>query len=334
MFIIINISIVKDKVVLEYINKKGLYVKDVKDKRYLYPSVKNKRRKKHLKRCVDIYTGKMYNIYTGKGNDLPRLTIPYKIKSTKEGVKLYDYNMASKLLYFQDIVDGGLSTPTSITYDIETTSLEPAEGFITSIAWIDNQDGSEHTVLNEGDERKMLKEFIKYLNDNNILSIIGFNSQGFDNPYLSYRLKQNDIKYNVNKSSNIDVMLGANKLFIKGSLASIGKQLDIDEKKLDLGSDNPISLYNEGRYDELLYYNLQDVRATNDIMEALNLIDFYKALWELSWTDFNNLPYNSTLNNDFANKYLWENKLLITKANDKALGRFSGGFNYVINEGE
>ena len=177
----------------------------------------------------------------------------------------------------------------------------------------------------------MLKEFVKYINDNHILSLIGFNSHDFDDRYLSYRLKHNDIYFNPIKSCNIDVMKGANKLFIFGSLASIGKQLGVDEQKLDLGSDNPISLYNNKEYDKLLYYNLQDVRATKDIMEKLNMLEFYKALWELSWTDFNDIPFNSKLINNLANKKLWENDLCVTQVYERFLGNFGGGFNYIIN---
>ena len=202
---------------------------------------------------------------------------------------------------------------------------------MTSIAWIDTFDDTEHTVLNEGNEKEMLKAFIKYIEDNHVLSLIGFNSYDFDDKYLSYRLKYNDIHYDIIKSTNIDVMKGANKLFVYGSLASIGKQLNVDEQKLDLGSDNPISLYRNKDYDTLLYYNLQDVRATKEIMEKLDLQNFYKALWELSWTDFNKIPFNSILINDLSNKKLWENDLMISRVYDRYLGNFGGGFNYIIN---
>lgn len=327
----INITSTNQNVLIEWYDGDGMYRRVLKKPEFIYPSSKINRRRKPLKEVTDIYTKKKYMVYVGKGTDAPRLTIPYRVKRDYFGNKMYDPIMGAKLLYFQKIIDKGVSLPHSVTYDIETTSLDPSEGIITSIAWIDNQDGSEHTSLNEGSEKECIEKFTKYLSKHKILSLIGFNSREFDNRYLQYRCKQHGIFANINKSSNIDVMKGANKLFITGSLASMGKQLQIEEEKLDLGSDNPISLYEEGRYEELLYYNLQDVRATNGILEKLNIIEFYKALWDISWNDFDTMQYNSVFNNCLANKYLWEHDLMVSKVNDDSLGRFGGGFNYLIN---
>lgn len=325
----INIDWNNGEYKLEWYDKNNEYnYKNVQNV-YLYPTKKKKKRKKHIKVVKDIYTKENYYVYKGKGSYTPYLTIPYKININKNGDRMYDKKFALKLLHFNEIKDVGL--PRGIIYDIETTSLEPNEGIITSIAWIDTFDNSEHTVLNKGNEREMLKEFTDYIKNNNIISLIGFNSFDFDDRYLAYRLKHNDINFNPIKSCNIDVMKGANKLFIFGSLASIGKQLGVDEQKLDLGSENPISLYKNKKYDELLYYNLQDVRATKDIMKTLNLMEFYKALWELSWTDFNEIPFNSKLINNLSNKKMWENNLFVTKVYERFLGNFGGGFNYIIN---
>lgn len=329
----INISTVNDdNIIMEWYDKNDKYKRKVKKYEYIYPSPTVRSRKRKIKPVIDIYTGEEFIAYLGKGKQSPKLTIPYKLKTDYFGNRIYDVKMSTKLLEFKDIVTKGVSFPHSVTYDIETTSLEPNEGIITSIAWIDNQDDSEHTILNEGDEKKCIEKFINYLSKNKILSLIGFNSREFDNRYLSYRCRQNGIYTDLNKSCNIDVMKGANKLFITGSLASMGKQLGIEEEKLDLGSDNPISLYEEKRYDELLYYNLQDVKATNSILEKLNIIDFYKALWYLSWNDFDTMQYNSVFNNCLANKYLWEHDLMVSTVNDNSLGRFGGGFNYIIND--
>lgn len=328
----INIDFINGDYRFEWYDSNRKYHSKNVNNVYLYPTKKKKRRRPPVKTVKDIYTNDKYYVYKSKGSYTPFLTIPYKININKNGDRIYDKKYALKLLHFKDIKDVDL--PRAIIYDIETTSLEANEGIITSIAWIDTFDNSEHTVLNNGNERKALKEFIDYIKENHIMSLIGFNSNKFDDRYLSYRLKHNDIHFNPIKSCNVDVMKGANKLFIFGSLASIGKQLDIDEKKLDLGSDNPISLYKNKEYDKLLYYNLQDVRATKEIMEKLNILEFYKALWELSWTDFNEIPYNSRLINDLSNKKLWENDLMVSQVYERFLGNFGGGFNYVINEGE
>ena len=327
----INVQIIKDNnAIIEWYDSKNKYNKKEIEVDFLYPTLKTNNRDILYKIVTDIYTNKKYYVYRRRGYNIPKLTIPYKIKEDFNGLKVYDYKTTIKLMYFQEIIDNGLSFPHSITYDIETTSLNPKDGFITSIAWIDNQTGKEYTVLNKGSEKNVLLKFINYLKKNKILSLIGFNSVKFDNKYVSYRCRHHNIYYNMNMSSNIDVMKGANKLFVFGSLASMGKQLNVEEEKLDLGSENPISLYEKKKYDELLYYNLQDVRATNDIKNKLNITDFYKALWDLTWTDFNEIHFNSVLNNNFANKELWENNLMVSKCFDESLGKFGGGFNYII----
>lgn len=324
----INIYNKHDKMQLEWYDKDEGYKTTFIPKKYYSVKDKLNKRRPLIKKVKNIYDGKTYYIYESK-NDA-NLTVPFKLMG-RNG-RWYDWKQKIKLQKFQDIKN--LDKPKMIIYDIETTSLEPENGFITSIAWINTSDNSEHTVLNKGSEYKMLNNFIKYLKKEKITSLVGFNSHDFDDKYLSYRLFHNNIHYNVNKSCNIDVMKGANKLFIFGSLMSMGKQLNIDREKLDLGNDNPIKLYSDGRYDELLYYNLQDVRATQDIFEKLNILDFYTALWELTWTDFNDLPFNSKINNCFANKMLWEKNLIIDRVMEEDLGKFGGGFNYIIEDGD
>lgn len=322
----INIYNKYDKMELEWYDKDNGYQTKLIPKKYYLVKEKRNKRRPLIKKVTNIYTGQPAYIYESK-NDA-KLTVPYKLMS-KSGYRWYDWRQKTKLQMFNDIKN--VDKPHMIIYDIETTSLDPSDGIVTSIAWIDCFDNSEHTVLNEGSEYKMLNQFIKYLKDNKITSLVGFNSHDFDDKFVNYRLQQNNIYYSIIKSCNIDVMKGANKLFIFGSLMNMGKQLNIDREKLDLGNDNPIKLYEEGRYDELLYYNLQDVRATQDIFEKLNILDFYTALWELTWTDFNDLPFNSKINNCFANKMLWEKNLIIDRVMEQDLGKFGGGFNYIIN---
>lgn len=206
--------------------------------------------------------------------------------------------------------------------------LNPEYDMITSIAWIDNYTNEKYTSLNKGSEYNCLYEFISYLRKNNIMGLIGFNSNDFDDMFLQKRLYANDIKYNVYKSCNIDVMKAANKLFISGSLMSMCNQLNIDDGKIDLGGDNPIKLYQEKRYDELLHYNLQDVVATNEIIKKIDIFNFYEALFNLTWTDFKNIPFNSQLNNCFFNKRMFEDNFYVSKCNLSYKGEFGGGANF------
>lgn len=281
----------------------------------------------YVKKVKDIYTKKEYFIeYTPIKHYNFELTIPYKINKTKEGFPTYDYMLATKLRYFNHIIDLDIDFPKYLYYDIETTSLDPKDGILTSVVFIDAKNNVE-SFINDSSEKEMLLEISKYLKDNNIMSLIGFNNKSFDDEYLAYRMKVNGIRYNPIMNCNIDIMRMCNKLFISGSLASIAKQLGVIEK-IELES-NPIKLFYDGDLDTLLKYNIRDVQVTKAISEKMNILPFCKALWELSWCDFRNLNANSILVNSYINKRLWEDDLMVSKADLDYKGNFGGGFNYI-----
>ena len=118
----INITSTNQNVLIEWYDGDGMYRRVLKRPEFIYPSSKINRRRKPLKEVTDIYTKKKYMVYVGKGTDAPRLTIPYRVKRDYFGNKMYDPIMGAKLLYFQKIIDKGVSLPHSVTYDIETTS--------------------------------------------------------------------------------------------------------------------------------------------------------------------------------------------------------------------
>ncbi|MBO7043897.1 ribonuclease H-like domain-containing protein [bacterium] len=295
----------------------------------LIPVKRIKNDGKLIKKVKDIYTKDDYyikKVYNGKY----RLTVPYMIHTNKEKIPYYDTPLGLKLLYFNDILknnSNNLHFPKHMYYDIETTSLEPSEGIITSVVFIDENDKVK-TFLNEGNEKEMLREIAYFLRKNNVMSLIGFNSKEFDDNYLAHRMRVNQIFfYNPINSCNIDIMKMCNKLFIRGSLASIAKQLGVIEK-IELES-NPIKLYYDGDYDTLIEYNIRDVEVTKAIAEEMNILPFCEALWKLSWCDFRHLNSNSRLNDCYFNKKLWEDDLIVTTADLDYRGAFGGGFNYI-----
>lgn len=324
----INTTIKDNYVILEYYNKNG-YNKVVKDKVKLLCR-QNPSNDNSVKIMKNIYNDKYYKLYATNNNGefYAGVPVPYPLK------EYYDYKLCSKLLYYNNIINDDIVLPRTITYDIETTGLDGNVDKITSIAFIDNYDKSEHTLLNVGGrdgELKLLLEFVDYLKDNNILGLVGFNTVGFDNDFLNKRLNKFGIYFNVFMNCNIDVMLLANKLFVTGSLMSMCDKLDIsnEDSKLDLGGDNPIKLYNEKRFDELLYYNLQDCKATNAIIDKLNIFSFCESLFCLSYCDFNSLQFNSVLNNHFFNKRMFEDSLFVDRVDLEFKGEFGGGYNYI-----
>ena len=256
----------------------------------------------------------------------PSITIPYKINTNKEGIPYYDYQLGMKLLHFGKIIKRGIEFPKHVYYDIETTSLEPEDGVLTNIVFIDADNDVKVFTNDDGNEKRMLEDVAHYLRKNRIISLIGFNSKKFDDEYLRYRMNINQVEYNPIMSCNIDIMLMCNKLFVSGSLASIAKQLGVIEK-IELES-NPVRLFYDGDFDTLIEYNIRDVEVTKAISEKMNILPFVKALWELSWCDFRHLNANSKLNDCYFNKRMWEDNIMVSKADLKYKGNFGGGFNY------
>lgn len=308
----------------EWFKNNKLYTKNYPKMVIVPHSIK---RNKISKKMYDVYSNKNYYIELEPYDyDTPNITIPFKINTNKEGVPYYDWQLASKLLYFNEIIDNGISFPNYLYYDIETTSLDPKDGIITSIVFIDKNNNIKTFINEDGNEMNMLQNVTDFLLKNNIMSLIGFNSKKFDDEYLRYRMNINQIKYNPIMNCNIDIMQMCNKLFINGSLASIAKQLGVIEK-IEL-ENNPIKLFYNGDFDTLIEYNIRDVEVTKAIAEKMNILPFVQALWELSWCDFRNLNANSRLNDCYFNKRMWEDNKMLSYVDLKYKGKFGGGFNY------
>jgi len=308
----INVYVSENKVHLSWYEN-GELKKEIHPKRML----RGDKFKKEGMIKRDIYTGEEYRIVKQAPNYIiPPVTIPYPVYGN------YDYGLASKLLYFEG---KNPDSPRAVFFDIETTSLKPSEGEITSICWLDSYTGEEFYTLNTGDERECLLGFVKYLKEHNILSLIGFNSNNFDIPYLNTRCIYNRVRFNPDKFIKQDVMLIAHKLFYFGSLDVIAQKLGV-ERKLEV--DNPIKLWKSKRYDELIEYNAQDVIVTKQIYEKLNMEDFLKALWKLTWLDYDRVNSNSHICNCFFNKRMWEDDLCVSEANLTYHGDFGGGYNF------
>lgn len=268
----------------------------------------------------DIYTGREYVVSEQAPNRyLPKVPIPYPV------YEYYDYTTATKLLHFDSIEP---DEPRAVFFDIETTDLEPSKGVITSICWLDSYTGKEYETLNTGDERECLLGFVRYLKEHEILSLIGFSSNRFDIPFIEARCLYNNVKFDGRKFIKQDVMHIANKLFYFGSLDVIATKLGV-ERKLEV--DNPVKLWKDKRYDELLEYNAQDVIVTKQIYEKLNMAEFLKALWELTWLDLDKVNSNSHISNMFYNKRMWEDGYCVSKADLKYKGDFGGGYNFDAN---
>ena len=162
---------------------------------------------------------------------------------------------------------------TYIIFDAETTSLDASDnGRITSISTYNYDDDKTSSFYGQ-DENKILSEFWNYIESLKCPTLVGFNSAGFDCPYLIHRSivrSQKIAKYN-----HIDLRLIANSFFTsynklaKGNLAYWAAVLGIEQKTP--GGAQMIALFLEKKYDEIRDHNLEDIKITQALFERLKL---------------------------------------------------------------
>ena len=78
-----------------------------------------------------------------------------------------------------------------LCFDLETSSLNPAEGEILAIAVRDNR--GDERVIHNNKEAEIISAFVSLVQDFDPDVIEGFNIFGFDFPFLDFRAKQHNI---------------------------------------------------------------------------------------------------------------------------------------------
>lgn len=114
-----------------------------------------------------------------------------------------------------------------LTFDIETTSLDPAEGHAFMIGVKDNRGYQKLLTAYDNDgeytkegEKKMIKEFFEIIHELEPTVIIGYNSENFDWTYLIGRTEEQ--KYTHPKTRKIEVK----KTLIPGRAQLLGLNTD------------------------------------------------------------------------------------------------------------
>ena len=150
----------------------------------------------------------------------------------------------------------------ALVFDISSEGLEPLQHRIVGITI---KTELEEKIFTDREETKVLVDFWKYLNDNNFEMIIGFNSEGFDVPFLLVR----SVKYGLKMANVKDKFMDLRKMIFgdehrKGKLQDFQNLLGIEKLKSGFAKSHMSLLWDEkARHIENLNdLLLQDVRIT------------------------------------------------------------------------
>jgi len=167
-----------------------------------------------------------------------------------------------------------MEEPIKIVFDIETMGLDAFKDRITAIGI---KTDAEELIITYNDEKRMLKEFWQYLNKTQYFRLVGFNSIGFDVPFLYLRSFKHNIEiYNVDgRSIDLRLVLSHGKSYASGTLEKYSKLIGYKTKYNGFSGKHIPLLWKHGKIKELKEYLLQDVRMTHAILkrcEGCNLL--------------------------------------------------------------
>ncbi len=151
-------------------------------------------------------------------------------------------------------------------FDIETTGLDPMDSRVVCIS-INEIGTDEIKTFIDQDEKKVLTDFWAEVGSD--IKLIGFNSEGFDVPFLIKRCLINRIKINSFRSEDIRKTVNGfwysyNK-FGKGTLSDWAKVLGI-KVETNVGSEIPI-LFANNKFDEIKFHCEEDIKITKRLYE-------------------------------------------------------------------
>lgn len=160
--------------------------------------------------------------------------------------------------------------------DIETTSFTPwIDGRIICIG-IKDIDSGEIEVFNDEHEETLLIKFFQYFNKKNFREIIGFNLS-FDIRFVFSRC----LKYRIPAHGFFEVVHTDLMMILKGVKKgyNYNKPGTLDEwttflfRKSKLFKNTQVSsLYKEGRIEEIIEYNRNDLELTYGLWMRINLV--------------------------------------------------------------
>ena len=204
------------------------------------------------------------------------------------GIEVFEYDLNKTKRYMVDSLSE-IETDLKILYfDIETDDRKGGIkiGRDRIVSWAACDDEGK-IYFETGDERDILKKFISTINKYDIIT--GWNSEGFDLPYVQDRCELYGIRYDWRQTVHIDMMercfkvygYEANIIGLKNfslneiSRCMLGKEkVDTEGEKIyDLFLNNP---------EKLKEYNIQDTLLLKDLNQKLGIINV--MVMECAWT--------------------------------------------------
>jgi len=212
-------------------------------------------------------------------------------------------------------------------FDIETTGFSSETEKIVSIVTYDNHTKQYFDfVLENDDERDLLRRFAKHVRDMDYDILSGWNSDRFDLPFIYDRMEKAGLSfarlartdrcqdpyhshegmvYPIGGRVHIDYLKAYKKMVIKEmdsyALDYVAKE-ELGVGKIDI-EELPGKLYEEGRISELLRYNRRDVEIMAQLDEKLSIFEFLDKVSYLSSSFMGDTLYNSRVVDSYILKY-------------------------------
>ena len=182
-------------------------------------------------------------------------------------------------------------------FDIETTGFSPDSSFvylIGCVAYSEKTHGfqiAQWFAESKQEESILLHTFFDFAKDYHTL--IHYNGQGFDMPYLSKKCQYYNLPYGFSDFSSLDLYrcISPYKKLLKLSQMkqkSIEEFLEIDREDPFSGGEL-ISVYeaylahsdNQEHYQKLIQHNLDDLRCMVKILPILSYADFFQGVFSI-----------------------------------------------------
>ena len=199
--------------------------------------------------------------------------------------KLFDY-------YYKDSLFSGEENACIGVFDIETTGLDPRNGQAIMGALLTRVDGGlrvrQFFTEDDGEEEELLIFYKKALDEMDVL--VSYNGNGFDFPYLKYRLKRHHLDASFSGIFSLDMFTVLNKFSNFREIIPNLRQKTVEEylglrdsrdDVIDGGQSVELFFrYLNDRSEELrdimLLHNRDDVLQLSRILWAFDKLDIHK----------------------------------------------------------
>lgn len=208
----------------------------------------------------------------------------------EEGVTLFEADLSKWKRFMVDNfieVDDQLSI---LYFDIETDDshdgIEIGRDTILSWAAINTEGVQYFESCKEISEEEMLKRLILVIHEHDVIS--GWNSEGFDLPYIQARMKKYGLTYDWKRKMHVDLMQRCVKVYSYG-MYNMGLQgfalnevarVFLGEEKIK--HEEGIKEMFDNNFELLKRYNIKDTTLLRDLDQKLLIIDL--MVKECKWT--------------------------------------------------